>query len=236
MLGIVSGVQQGGSVGEAAAIGNGLHVLVCVMAAIVVLPVCLVLWSVRWMVRRSARQKTRDELQKTVQIGEHSIEFEHRRFPLRPNRFLSVFLLLLATGGEAMFCYMAVELDSVLFLVMAVLGPIGIVGIGVSVFRAFFGKECVVLTESEIILPKVNRLGFYTGAICVAFRDITEVRIGPNGVCVRHTQGRFCLNNFMFPTRRDYDSVTSLLATSFKLWFGESAVPQQTPKPSGPGR
>ena len=149
VLGITSGVQQGGSLGGAVAIAAVSSVMACVIAAIVVLPVCLVLWSIRWMVRRPARQKTLNRSQKTVQIGEHSIEFEHRRFPFRPNRFLSVLLLLLVTGGEAMFCYMAIKCDSVLFVVMAVLGTIGPVGMGVSVFRAFFGKECVVLTGIE---------------------------------------------------------------------------------------
>ena len=71
-----------------------------------------------------------------------------------------------------------------------------------------------MLTDTEIILPKANRFGLYTGAICVAFRDVNELRFGPAGLMVRHAQGKFYLQNLMFPARRDYDSVVALLAAS----------------------
>ena len=216
VLGIISGVQEGRTGGiekgiEAAAVCS---FVACVLGAIVVSPVSLVLWLIRLMAERSARQKPFDPSQRIVRIGPDCVEFEHQRFSFRPNRIISVFMLLLVSGGEAVFCCMAILDNNAWFFVMAVLCVIGPLGMGVSIFRAFFGKESVVLTDTEIILPKVNRLGLYTGVICVDFRDVTDVRVGPFGVIVQHRQGEFLLQNFMFPARRIYDAVVALLTDS----------------------
>ncbi len=71
-----------------------------------------------------------------------------------------------------------------------------------------------MLTDTEIILPEVNRFGLYTGVICVNFRDVIQVQFILTGVRVQHRRGRFFLENLMFPTRRVYDSVVALLVDS----------------------
>ena len=216
VLGIISGAGQGkaGEIGNTMAITAACSVLGCAIAAVIMLPVSFVLWLIRLIVDRTGRQKPLDPSRKIVRIGETSIEFDHQLFPFRPNRIISAFMLFLALAGEAVLCYLARIEGNWLFFGMACLVPLGLVGLIANLFHAFFGKESVVLTDSEIILPKINRFGFYAGVICVAFRDVSEVRIGPVGLTVHHRQGKFHLQTFMFSGRRVFDTVVALLTDS----------------------
>ncbi len=144
-LGIISGVKQGMAGGirdgiEAAAGGSFVG---GVMGAIVVSPVSFVLWMIRMLVERSSRHRPFDPSRKIVHVGGDCVNFEHHRFPLRPNRIVSIFMLFLVVGGEAVFCCMAVLEHSAWFFALAVVGVIAPVGMATSVFRAFLARNAL---------------------------------------------------------------------------------------------
>ena len=72
-----------------------------------------------------------------------------------------------------------------------------------------------MLTDTEIILPEVNRFGLYTGVICVDFRDVIQVQFILTGVRVQHRRGRFFLENPCFPLAA---SMTLLWPCSWIPW------------------
>jgi hypothetical protein len=210
VCGIASGLRQGIAVLPVVAVSG------CIIGAVITSPVSLILWLVRLAVERLGRASDAATSLPTIQTNAVRDESMHHVFPFRPNRTVASVLSILAVAGYFVSWYLASEGGITLFYIIVVLAPIGIFGLSVNLYHAFFSQERVVMSDDEIVLPHVNRFGLYRGVLRVPYDNVAELRLVPNGVVVRYQCGVFHLQNLMFPSRRVYDSVVALLVESVK--------------------
>jgi hypothetical protein len=105
-------------------------------------------------------------------------------------------------------------------LVCAAIFPLGVIWLAALLVYSFIGKSRITFTKESIIFPKPNRLGVSSRVLELPFKEIRSVNIktfsgGTKLLEIVHTSGRAFLVNNMFPTRRDFEAVCTLLSEAF---------------------
>ena len=157
-----------------------------------------------------------------------------REFDYRPNRLQTLVLFLLACAGEAIFCYLACNLDEpvdvkgfrltarqgrLLMTGFAFLGPIGLLALGSALVSSLFQQRRVAITEDSLILPKPTWHGLGTTEIEVPFATIKAATVCPfignsRLLRVEREAGAISIPNNMFPQRRDFEELVTLLSAA----------------------
>ena len=169
-----------------------------------------------------------------------------REFEYRPNRLQTALLFVLASAGEAMFCYFAVFLNQpvnvrgfqltaaqarLLMAGFAVIGPIGLVALGAPLVSSMIHKRRIALTKESLILPKPSWHGLSTAEIEVPYASIISTTICPfigKSLLLRLEleSGAISIPNNMFPKRTDFDTFADLLSDARKATAERTSAAQ----------
>jgi hypothetical protein len=115
-----------------------------------------------------------------------------REFDYRPHRLRTVFVFLLALAGAVLFVYFALCWDGpldagffeltepqarILFGILAVLSPLGLIPLGGVMYVAYACDRRVAITGSSLILPRPTAMGLSCDEIEIPLRSILHTSI-----------------------------------------------------------
>jgi hypothetical protein len=143
-----------------------------------------------------------------------------REFPYSPSPWLSLFLFVAAAFGETIFIWMATSGGRpeyrTLFVVLACLGPIGLVALGAQFIGSIFLNRRVVVASGALTLPKPTRHGFSRQEITIPIESILSYRLVDqfafSTLYVRHESGTLAFVSLNFPTKGVFNAFVAALA------------------------